>query len=280
MRIAGFVMAVVAGLGPGPACAGAEDDLVALINDYRAAPTECQGRQPPMAAPLSPSAVLADVVVDTASELGSALSSRGHPVAAATLIVASGPRDATEAFRFVAARYCEVLADSRYSEIGVSRERGVWRLQLARPLLPADLGDWRQAGKAVLRLANEARARPRTCGTQRFAAAPPLGWSEPLASAAVAHSTDMAERNYFRHADPAGRSVADRATRAGYRWRRVGENIASGLGEPAGVVAGWLASPGHCANLMDPGFAEMGAAYATKAGSGAEIYWTQTFGSR
>jgi len=90
----------------------------------------------------------------------------------------------------------------------------------------------------------------------------------------------MARRDYFSHVDPEGRSVSRRATAAGYRWQHVGENIAAGLGEPAEVVAGWLASPGHCANIMAPEFAEMGAAYAVRSGSARGIWWTQAFGRR
>ena len=74
--------------------------------------------------------------------------------------------------------------------------------------------------------------------------------------------------------------MTQRATRAGYRWRQVGENIAGGLGSAEQVVAGRLASPGHCANLMAPDFAEMGAAYAVDTRSTLDIYWTQTLGAR
>jgi uncharacterized protein YkwD len=132
----------------------------------------------------------------------------------------------------------------------------------------------------VLRLVNEARGRGRVCGARSFAPAPPLGWSDALAQAALVHSRDMAARNYFDHADAAGATVAQRATRSGYRWRVVGENIAAGQGSTRQVVAGWLASPGHCENIMSRDFVEMGAAYAINANSAMEIYWTQTFGGR
>ena len=45
------------------------------------------------------------------------------------------------------------------------------------------------------------------------------------------------------------------------------------------AVSGWLASPGHCQNVMNPYFTEMGAAYATNPRSAATIYWTQVFGT-
>jgi uncharacterized protein YkwD len=75
-----------------------------------------------------------------------------------------------------------------------------------------------------------------------------------------------------------GSTPADRATRAGYPWRLVGENIASGNRTPQEAVQAWLDSPGHCANLMNPGFTEMGAAYAIDPHSENQTpYWTQVF---
>jgi uncharacterized protein YkwD len=65
-------------------------------------------------------------------------------------------------------------------------------------------------------------------------------------------------------------------TATGYTWRLVGENIASGQPTPEDAVAGWLDSPGHCVNLMDPRFTETGAAYAVSAHH--IVYWTQEFG--
>jgi len=44
-------------------------------------------------------------------------------------------------------------------------------------------------------------------------------------------------------------------------------------------MAGWLASPGHCSNIMNPDFSEMGAAYAIEENSAAVSYWTQAFGT-
>jgi uncharacterized protein YkwD len=257
-----------------------ENELVGMINDYRAAPRQCEGRREPMAGPLSPSAALAGVVPGSSRNLGEALAASGYQAASATTILFSGSGDAAAVLGFIEGRYCRSLLDPRYSQVGVARSLGSWRINLARPLLPQDLGDWREAGKTILRRVNEARARSRTCGQQPFAAVGPLAWNEALAEAALAHSRDMAQKNYFSHLDPAGNSVAERVAGTGYRWRHVGENIAAGLGEPEQVVAGWLASPGHCANIMAPDFADMGAAYATNPGSTLDVYWTQTFGKR
>jgi uncharacterized protein YkwD len=90
----------------------------------------------------------------------------------------------------------------------------------------------------------------------------------------------MAEHDYFDHVDRRGAGVAERARQHGYRWRAIGENIAAGQGSPQQVVAGWLASPGHCANILSPDFTEMGAAYAINDKAALEIYWTQVLGAR
>jgi uncharacterized protein YkwD len=74
-----------------------------------------------------------------------------------------------------------------------------------------------------------------------------------------------------------GSSSGERVTRAGYAWRAVGENIASGQKDADAVVAAWLASPGHCATLMGPYFAEMGVAFAYAPGANPGNYRAQEF---
>jgi len=267
-------------LAAGPAHADGEDELVALINARRAETRDCAGRQRPAASPLAPSSALAQVDARTSAELGRALSGVGYLASSAATIVVSGPRDPHDALRQIELHYCTPLLDARYADIGVARSGSTWRINIARPLIAKDLGDWRHAGQTVLTLVNEARGRPRVCGDRSFAPAPPLAWNDQLAQAALVHSRDMAQRNYFDHVEPGGASVAERATKTGYRWRAVGENIAAGQGSAKQVVAGWLASPGHCENIMSREFAEMGAAYAINPHSAMEIYWTQAFGAR
>ena len=89
----------------------------------------------------------------------------------------------------------------------------------------------------------------------------------------------MASHGKLSHAGSDGSTHAERATRAGYRWRVVGENIAAGQPNAEQVVAGWLKSAGHCANLMDPDFSEMGVAFAAAPQGGKGIYWAQMFGT-
>ena len=127
-----------------------------------------------------------------------------------------------------------------------------------------------------LHAVNEARAAPRMCGSASFGPSPPVSWSGNIAMAAWLHSSDMALNGFFSHTGSDGSSAGQRITRQGYSWHTYGENIAVGYPTVASVMAGWLASEGHCRNLMDPDFTEIGAGYAVGAfgGNPAARYWT------
>jgi uncharacterized protein YkwD len=101
--------------------------------------------------------------------------------------------------------------------------------------------------------------------------------SRALDDAAADHARDMARRKYFEHRGSDGSQPKDRALRAGYRPRLTGENIAYGPESAEEVVAGWLASPGHCANIMDARFRHIGVGLALGRKRG-QIYWVQNFG--
>ena len=130
----------------------------------------------------------------------------------------------------------------------------------------------------ILALTNEARSQQRRCGNELFKAAPPLKADAQLDRAAADHAADMARQGLLEHQGRDGSSAAQRVTRAGYRWRRVGENIASGQTSAEQVVLEWTRSPRHCANLMDARFTDMGVAYAVNMNSEGGIYWAQKFG--
>ena len=257
-------------------------ELAGLINAFRVQPRNCAGGSVPPPQPLAlltPSATLARAHPPAhGGDLGRALIAVGYRASTATTIVLSGASDAPRAAALLRSQYCIKLRDRRFSEIGVAHSGDTWRINLAQPLLPADLADWREAAKTVLQLTNRARAQSRRCGGRYFDATSPLKWNDALAAAALVHSRDMAKRDYFSHTDPAGATAAQRTTRQGYAWRAVSENISAGLAAPEQVVAGWLASPGHCANIMSADYFEMGAAYATETRSAMGIYWTQVFG--
>jgi uncharacterized protein YkwD len=108
-----------------------------------------------------------------------------------------------------------------------------------------------------------------------------------LDRAAVLHSLDMAKRKYFEHADPDGVQPAARIVHQGYPPILVGENLAWGeLAEstPANIVALWMKSPGHRANVLEPDYREIGIGLAFQAPEPqdeprqAAIY-TTTFGA-
>ena len=128
-------------------------------------------------------------------------------------------------------------------------------------------------------LINQACALGRTCGKTYYPAAPPLKWNPLLEKAAAAHAQDMADKNYFRHESPDGRDMAERVEQAGYRYRAVGENILAGEPTARAAIDTWLAAPGHCKNIMNPAYTEVGMAYAANEHSQYGVYWVQNFGS-
>ena len=137
-----------------------------------------------------------------------------------------------------------------------------------------------ETGQRILAAVNAARGTARKCGPTSFPAVPALAWNTKLAAAAQAHSDDMARNNFFDHAGRDGKQASARATQAGYGWRSVGENIAKGQDSPEAAVKSWVASAGHCANLMSGQYKDMGAAYALgRGGEPGAIYWTQVFGA-
>jgi uncharacterized protein YkwD/stress response protein SCP2 len=133
----------------------------------------------------------------------------------------------------------------------------------ARSTRDADAGVFAE----VIRLTNAERAR---------AGRGALTFDARLAAAAQAHSEHMVAAGFFAHDSPDGRSVSDRVTAAGYRYARVAENIAAGQTSPAEVVAGWMDSPGHRKNILDPDVTQIGVGRANGGSYG--VYWTQVFG--
>jgi uncharacterized protein YkwD len=285
---ASFLLAALAVLAaPRPAAAlpspiyGA-DPLAAMINGYRAAPGACEGHAVAPAAPLDTHPALSQVRIGPATFIENALERVGYAAEQAELVSVTGPEDAKAALAVLVQKHCRTLLSTRFSAIGSYREGKEWTVVLARPAPPLPsvaFPDWRDAGRVILDGVNAARASGYTCGRQYFPPAPPLSWNAALGKAALGHSEDMAARRYFAHKAKDGSMAAERALRAGYRWRQVGENIAFGQNTPEEAVAGWLDSPGHCANIMNAGFTEMGAAYGIAAERRAGIiYWTQVFG--
>jgi uncharacterized protein YkwD len=175
--------------------------------------------------------------------------------------------------------FCDELTDARYSRWGAYVDgRGTRWLLLAVPAQPPDPARAGDTAAAVLAETNRARATPRRCGARSLPAAPPLSPDTRLTAAARAHAATLARLGRLEHDLDGGSTPATRARGAGYDWRTVGENLAAGPETAAEVVAGWLGSPGHCANLMDPAFTQMGLAFAVAPADG-RAYWVQLFGT-
>lgn len=177
----------------------------------------------------------------------------------------------------VAGRFCSDLADPRLSEIGVAQSgRELWIVVIAPLDIPAPGADAAVAREVLARV-NSARSQGHRCGARPF---PPVGrvsLAEGLSRVAREHSLDMTHTAGIDHRGRDGSSPADRVRRSGYSAQLVGENVAGGVPTAAEVVAGWLESPGHCTNIMDGRFTEMGVGYVVDASSPLQIYWTQLF---
>jgi uncharacterized protein YkwD len=132
----------------------------------------------------------------------------------------------------------------------------------------------------VLALVNAYRTAGASCGSEgSFPGAAPLAWNASLTQSSLAHSDDMVAANYFSHTGSDGSNAGQRATAAGYIWQFVGENIAAGQPSVEVVMAGWMASPGHCANIMQERFRDIGVACVGGGASNTyRTYWTMTRG--
>jgi uncharacterized protein YkwD len=124
---------------------------------------------------------------------------------------------------------------------------------------PADVPQAQQ----VVALVNEARD---------LAGCKPLTVDERVVEAAQAHSTDMAQRDYFSHTTPEGVDFAQRMRAAGYP-NPGGENIAMGQRSAEQVMKAWMNSDGHRRNILNCGFTTIGVGLDTRG-----WYWTQNFG--
>ena len=143
---------------------------------------------------------------------------------------------------------------------------------------------------------NQARSIQRDCypaddSRGIMGPSPKLYWNNELYASALEHSTDLAQSDTFSHygsgtsSDITGNGKPsifyERIVANGYsNYYSVGENIAGGQETLEEVMHAWLTSPGHCENIMNPNYTEVGVAIVTEADSTYGIYWTQNFGSK
>ncbi len=114
-------------------------------------------------------------------------------------------------------------------------------------------------------------------------------------------SENMSAREFFAHCDPDTKTLPwNRMNAAGYMYNSAAENIAAGQTTPSSVMAAWMGSSGHRANILSTSYRELGIGYVYQSGDLANIrsdangdctsdtfnggpyrhYWTQNFGRR
>ena len=123
----------------------------------------------------------------------------------------------------------------------------------------------------VLRLINQERAKK---------GVPGLVIQNQLATAARAHSTDMACRGFFSHINPDGKTAYDRIRAQGYQYRCAGETIYAGDGafnSPGQAINTWLSSATHKQAMLNPAYSEVGVGMIYLPGSKFGGYYTVVF---
>jgi len=283
------LLMILAGLIAAPA---ARADALSVVQMLRAG--GCGGVAP-IAPPLRHNPTLDRAAEQWADghSLNSAAELAGYPMKSAQGVRVSGSDEAL--IQNLRRSDCRMVSSRDVREVGLYRRGAETWLVLAASTAsswsspaPPDAHGASAASRApppasatpamtahALQLVNEARARGAQCGAQSFGPAPPLTLSGTLASVALGHATDMAVHDYFEHRDLSGQSPADRVRASGYHEKLVGENIAYGPQSVEEAVKGWLASPGHCQNIMDPRFAEMGLGLAAGRASRRGLFWVQ-----
>jgi len=281
VRVAGLSVLGVffSALAAAPAAQASSAEIADLVNHMRTGPSRCTNRPGLQHFVRRPELDRAAAMVVAGAPLHESIRAAGYKSVAVKGISMSGSTDARALETLLANGYCPYIVDPGMAEMGVHQQGSTTWVLLAGEFAPARGLDEDGLAARMLMLVNQARAQARHCGSQFFPAAGPVVWSEPLARAARAHSEDMARHSYFSHTSRDGRSPSDRVERAGYNFRGTAENIAAGQMSPEAVMAGWISSPGHCANLMDAEYTEMGVALASNRQSQMGAYWTQEFGS-
>jgi uncharacterized protein YkwD len=257
-----------------PACGAA--DLVDVANAVR---SEGCANFAAVDQPLRAQARLNEAArrVSQGDELEKATSEAGYRARKSASIRVRTDNGDDDVAQVLAQHFCDIVADESLLEAGSYRSGDTIWMVLAAPLAPPGDEDAATAGRRVLDLVNEARSQGRRCGRRKFDATTRLTRDPALEHAARNHAEDMATHSLLGHEGSDKSVPARRATRAGYSWASVAENVAGGQTTAGEVVKVWLASPGHCRNLMNPRYSETGVARAVDKDSQHVVYWVQVF---
>ena len=104
--------------------------------------------------------------------------------------------------------------------------------------------------------------------------------SSQLTAATRQHSRDMACNDFFSHTGSDGSSPFDRMAWSGFSYSTAAENIYAGSGSfnsPQQAFTGWMNSPGHRTNMLNPVYTHVGVGYIYIASSTYGGYYTANF---
>jgi uncharacterized protein YkwD len=136
--------------------------------------------------------------------------------------------------------------------------------------------DEQQMQRAVEQI-NALRRHPAQCATSGTAMQQ-LSWEARLAASAQEQARDLAVQDRLSHVDSRNRGLGVRLRSVGYAAAGAGENLAAGQSDIEDTLQAWLASPSHCANLMQPEYRDVGLACVQRRGSRYERFWVAHFG--
>jgi uncharacterized protein YkwD len=128
--------------------------------------------------------------------------------------------------------------------------------------------DEQQMQRAVEQL-NALRRQPASCAAAG-ADVQHLSWETRLAASAKEQARDLAVQDRLSHVDSRNRGLGVRLRSVGY--------AAAGQSDIGDALQAWLASPSHCANLMQPEYRDVGLACVRRRGSRYERFWVAHFG--
>lgn len=98
----------------------------------------------------------------------------------------------------------------------------------------------------------------------------PLAWNAALSNSAYLKADDMCKKGYWSHTAPDGATAWTLIEQSGYEYLDAGENLAKGFSDDNATVAGWMASPGHRANILKSNYSDIGVASSTCNFQGSE----------
>ena len=145
-------------------------------------------------------------------------------------------------------------------------KRGVtaFFLILVLPAFPQDITSTSDMERQIFEWTNQERAKQN---------APPLKWNNRLVLAARLHSDEMAKQKNLSHQLQGEPVFTERLSERGTRFSAAAENV--GFGDDSETLQmGWMHSPPHRANLLNPVYTDMGVGIVR---SGNRLWATEDF---